>query len=415
MKSLFEWVARRASKLAGHHPRSDASALLFGGGDVISGVPVNEWTALNYSACWAAKRVISESLASLPLTVGRRLDPQGREIDNTHPVARLFNTEPNPEMSSFVFRETLQAHVCDWGGAYAEIERTKLGRPVALWPITPDVVKPFRAKTGEIAYEVRQEGPAKVIPARDMLHVPGLGFDGLTGYSVITLAREGIGLGLAAERYGAAFFGNGATPGGVLEHPGELSEPAQDRLRRSWEDKHRGPNRAGRLAILEEGMKFARTSIPPEDAQFLQTRQFQIEEVARWYNIPPLMLRDLRHATYSNIEHQSIDFVSFTVRPWAVRWEQEIARKLLTPEEKAQGYDARHDFRALLRGDIESRYKAYAIGRQWGWLNVDDIRDMEDLNPLPGNAGSSYLVPINMVSAETFDNGTGTTDTDVPG
>jgi HK97 family phage portal protein len=372
-----------------------------GGKPSLSGVEVNEQTALNSTAVFACVRILSETVASLPAITYRRNGDGGKERATTHPLYSILHDEPNPRMTALVFFETLMAHLLTWGNAYCEIEYDGRGRVKALWPLLPSQTWLREADDGEIWYhtEIPRTKQQVALPAWRVLHVPGLGFDGLSGYSVIRMNREAVGLTIATERYGAGFFGSGAKPGGVLEHPGSLSEPAQARLRESWNKMHSGLENAHRIAILEEGMKYSQIGLPPEDSQFLQTRQFQLTEVARMFRVPPHLLADLSKATFSNIEHQSIDFVVHTIRPWLVRWEQEIRRKLFSETDK-KNYFVEFLVDGLLRGDIKSRYESYQIGRQNGWLNADDIRGLENLNPIEGGAGKIYMVNAAMVPIE---------------
>jgi HK97 family phage portal protein len=374
----------------------------YGGGSKNSaGVPVNEQTALTYAAFWAAVSIISSDVASLPLILYKRGQQGGKERHTSHKLYKILHDEPNPEMSSVTFRETLQGHALTWGNGYAEIQRDGANGVKALWPITPDRVTVYRdERTLEVRYRVAREGGGEVeIPARDMLHVPGFGFDGLTGYSVVGTARESLGLGIATERFGATFFGNGSTFGGVLQHPQVLGPEAEKSLRESIQGMHQGVERSHKFLVLEEGMTYQRLGIPPNDAQFLETRKFQIAEIARWFQIPPHKLGDLERATFSNIEEQNLDYYTATLRKWLVRWEQEINRKLISPLERNIQF-AEHMIDGLLRGDISRRYSAYATGRQWGWLSVDDIRERENMNPLDDGSGKSYLVPSNMMPAD---------------
>jgi HK97 family phage portal protein len=369
-----------------------------GGGTNNTGVPVTEYSALNYSALWAAVARIAGDVASLPLILYKREKDGGKSRFTDHPTYALLHDQPNPEMTSMVFRETLQAHLLTWGNAYAEIEWRGNGRPAALWPLPPDRVVVMRSPTGRVAYRVTNPTRQDVmVPAEDMLHIPGLGFDGLMGYSVIRMARESIGLGLATERFGGSFFGNGTTFGGLLKHPGKLSDAARKNLRESIEKRHQGVDRAHKFMLIEEGMDYVKLGVSPDDAQFLETRRFQIAEIARWFQMPPHKLGDLERATFSNIEQQEIDYVTGTLRKWLKRWEQEINRKLVL-QNGAQF--AEHLVEDMLRGDIQSRYAAYAVGRQWGWLCADDIRERENMNPLPGGTGQIYLVPQNMAPAD---------------
>lgn len=377
-----------------------ARRLGLNGGATGAGVVVNETTALNYSAVWAAVSLISSQIASLPLILYKRETNGGKQRFTGHQTYRLLHDEFNPEMTSMVGRETMQAHCLTWGNAFAEIERDMLGRPIALWPLLPYQVTPFRDEAKRLQYLISTPGlPNAVIPAADMLHIPGLGFDGLMGYSPIHMAKESLALGMAAQKFGATFYGNGASFGGTVEFPEEIGPDAVSNFLESVEAKYQGPQRAHRLLVLEGGAKYNKIGVDPNAAQFLETRQFEVSEVARWFNIPPHKLRDLMRATFSNIEQQSIEFVTDTLRPWMVRWEQECNRKLVSRPERNIQY-VEHLVEGLLRGDIASRYSAYAVGRQWGWLCADDIRGLENMNPLPNGQGQIYLVPQNMAPAD---------------
>jgi HK97 family phage portal protein len=364
-----------------------------------TGVSVTESSSLQSVAVWSCVRILSETMASLPLFLYKRLPRgKGRAID--HSLYTLLHDQPNPEMTSFTFREVLMAHLVTWGNAYAEIEYDTDKMTVkALWPLRPDMMRVERNKgTGQITYgySLPYGAGQAALPAYKVLHIPGLGFDGIMGYSPITMAREAIGLSLATEEFGARFFSGGATPGGVLEHPQKMSDDAKKRLKVAWNEMHQGLSNQHRIAILEEGMKFNKIGIPLNDAQFLETRKFQKNEIAALFHVPPHMIGDLERATFSNIEEQALEFVVYTMRPWLVRWEQAINWKLLTaPNDK--GYFAEFMVDALLRGNIQARYAAYATGRQWGWLSANDIRELENQNPI--DQGNDYLIPLNMVPA----------------
>jgi len=372
------------------------------GGKPASGVTVNEKKALQVSTVLACIRILSETVASLPLNVYRRLPGGGKEKAADHVLYPILHDLPNTEMTSFNFREALQGHLGSWGNAYAEIDFDRGGRPKALWPLRPDKTWPERdKKTGKIYYKVLlPDGKGAVLPSERVLHIPGFGFDGLVGYNPITLSRESIGLAKAAEEFGARFFANDARPGVVLEHPNNLSEEAQKRLKKSWEEQYQGLSNKHRIAILEEGMTLKEVGIPPEDAQYLELRKFQVAEIARLYRIPLHLLQEHEKSTSwgSGIEQMNIGFVIHTIRPWLVRWEQVIKWKLI-PKPDQDKYFAEFKIDGLLRGDIKSRYEAYAIGRQWGWLAPDDIRELENMNPLPDKQGKIYLVPMNMMPA----------------
>lgn len=394
---LLEWLFMPAEKR--EHPSTIGEIWLHSAGLLssgVSGVDVNEQIAMTYTAVWACVRILAESVASLPLIVYRRLPDGGKERAVNHPLYTLLHDLPNAENTSVEIREMLQAHLALWGNAYCEKEFDRAGRLIALWPLRPDLVT-VKRESGVLVYDVHlPSGGTQRLMAERVMHIRGLTHDGMVGYSPIRQAREAIALGLATQQFGSAFFGNGARPGGVLEYPGVLSDKARTNLLESWDAMYKGVNNAQRVAILEEGMKYSAIGIPPEDAQFLETRKFQVTEIARIFRIPPHMLADLDRATFSNIEHQSLEFVVHTLRPWLVRWEQAINRDLFRPDERGI-YFAEHLIDGLLRGDIQSRYQAYAIGRQQGFLSANDIRALENMNPV--EHGDIYLVPLNMVPA----------------
>lgn len=372
-------------------------------GRTTSGKPVNETTAMQTTAVYACVRILSEAIASLPVHVYRYKEGGGKEKAIDHPLYQLLHDEPNPEMTSFVFRETLMSHLLIWGNAYAQIIRDGAGRVLSLYPLLPNKMDVQRDDNGEIYYVYSrnsEENPnfkeygSIWLAKEDVLHIPGLGFDGLIGYSPIAMAKNAVGMTLACEEYGASFFANGANPGGVLEHPGVLKDPGK--VRDSWNAVYRGTNNAHKIAVLEEGMKYQQIGIPPEEAQFLETRKFQINEIARLYRIPPHMVGDLEKSSFSNIEQQSLEFVKYTLDPWVIRWEQSLQKALLLPGEKGT-YFIRLNVDGLLRGDYQSRMQGYSIGRQNGWYSTNDIREMEDLNPLPDEEGGNlYLINGNM-------------------
>jgi HK97 family phage portal protein len=371
-------------------------------GPTTSGKSVNEFTAMQTTAVYSCVRILSEALASLPLHLYRYKEG-GKERVYDHPLYHLLHDEPNSEMTSFVFRETLMSHLLIWGNAYAQVIRDGAGRVVGLYPLLPNKVEVGRDKSGEIFYtyaRTSDENPnfkdygTVVLRKQDVMHIPGLGFDGLVGYSPIAMAKNAVGMTLACEEYGASFFANGANPGGVLEHPGVLKDPKK--VRDSWNEVYRGANNAHKVAVLEEGMKYQQIGIPPEEAQFLETRKFQINEIARLYRIPPHMVGDLEKSSFSNIEQQSLEFVKYTLDPWVIRWEQALQRSLLLPKEKTE-YFIKLNVDGLLRGDYQSRMSGYSIGRQNGWLSANDIREMEDMNSIPEDEGGNlYLINGNM-------------------
>jgi len=385
LKRLFE----KRSTLA--QPASWLSEAL-GAMPTLSGESISPDKALTLSSYYAAIRAVSEDVGKLPLILYRRLE-RGKSRATKHPVYRLIHDEPNREMSSMTLRETLTLHAIGWGGGFAEIVRSN-GRPVALWPLDPKRVRIDRDSTKQVIYRVQPaEGGEVVLPARDVLHIHGLGFDGLTGYSVAKLARESIGLGLALEKSGAALFGNGSLPGGVLEHPGPkgLSANAMANMREGWEKIHKGTEKSHRIAILQEGTKYQSIAVPNKDAQWIEARKFMVCELARWLRIPPHKLGDLERATFSNIEQQSIEYVTDCLMPWLKRWEHEIARKLLP---KNGSLFAEHLVDGLLRGDTPGRFSAYQVAINSGWMSRNEARALENLNPLDGL--DEMLKPMNL-------------------
>lgn len=395
IKSLFGFGQARDKPV---DKAADAGySFLFG--RTTSGKPVNERTAMQTTAVYACVRILAEAVASLPLHVYEYQDDGGKKLVHDHPLYYLLHDEPNPEMTSFVFRETLMSHLLIWGNAYAQIIRDGAGRVLGLYPLLPDKMDVQRDDRGNIYYVYsrnsdenpmfKEYGNIK-LKAEDVLHIPGLGFDGLIGYSPIAMAKNAVGMTLACEEYGASFFANGANPGGVLEHPGVLKDPSK--VRESWNSVYRGVNNAHKIAVLEEGMKYQQIGIPPEEAQFLETRKFQINEIARLYRIPPHMVGDLDKSSFSNIEQQSLEFVKYTLDPWVIRWEQSLQRSLLLPGEKGK-YFIKLNVDGLLRGDYQSRMNGYAVGRQNGWFSANDIREMENMNPIPDEEGGNlYLI-----------------------
>lgn len=368
-----------------------------------SGKVVTERSAMQMTAVYACVRILSEAIAGLPLHMYRYKEDGGKEKALDHPLYLLLHDEPNPEMSSFVFRETLMTHLLLWGNAYAQIIRNGKGEVVALYPLMPNKMTVSRDEAGQLyyTYQKSQEELPKgnnytvILHPSDVLHIPGLGFDGLVGYSPIAMAKNAIGLAIATEEYGSKFFANGAAPSGVLEHPGTIKDP--QRVRESWMSQFGGSANSNKIAVLEEGLKYTPISISPEQAQFLETRKFQINEIARIFRVPPHMVGDLEKSSFSNIEQQSLEFVKYTLDPWVVRWEQSIQRTLLTQDEK-KTYFVKFNVEGLLRGDYQSRMSGYATARQNGWMSANDIRELENLDRIPAeDGGDLYLVNGNML------------------
>lgn len=372
----------------------------FGGGASKSGVQVNEETALTLTSVWAAVNVISTDLAKLPIKVLQAKSATDRQEIRSHPVHTLLNRRPNQDCgTAFSFRQTLISHALLWGNGFAYVERDGAGRPLALWHMLPNRTRIARETNGSkrVFYEYYPFNAATVsIPSEDVVHVRGLSFDGVVGYSVVSKAREAWGAALACQQFAAAFWSNGALPSGVIEYPGELSPTATKNLRESFQEQFAGVDNAGKPIVLEEGAKFTPTSVAPDDAQFLESRTFARSEVAAWFRLSPHKIGDLSRSSFSNISSLNQQHVSEALIHWAVAFEQEVNSTLFTPSERDGGFYVEHNFDAFLRGDMESRSKAYMTGRQAGYLSVNDIRAKEN-EPSIGPEGDIYLQPVNMV------------------
>ena len=383
--------------------RTTGSSYAFFMGGSTAGKAVNERSAMQMTAVYACVRILSEAIAGLPLHLYEYGGDGSKEKAVEHPLYFLLHDEPNQEMTSFVFRETLMTHLLLWGNAYAQVIRNGKGEVIALYPLMPNRMEVNRTDKGQLYYQYTTssddaptvEGSTAVLMPEDVLHIPGLGFDGLVGYSPIAMAKNAIGLAIATEEYGAKFFANGAAPSGVLEHPGTIKDP--QRVRDAWMSQFSGSRNAGKVAVLEEGMKYTPISISPEQAQFLETRKFQINEIARIFRVPPHMVGDLEKSSFSNIEQQSLEFVKYTLDPWVIRWEQSLQRTLLSSEEKKRYY-FKFNLEGLLRGDYASRMTGYATARQNGWMSANDIRELENLDRIPAELGGElYLINGNML------------------
>ena len=391
MKNPFSVFFRARDK-----PRDSVSAApSFYFGTSGSGKAVNATTAIQLSTVYACVRVISETVASLPLGVYEATDAGNRKATE-HPLYKLLHDEPNSEMTSFILREVMLGHLLLWGNSYCQIIRTGRNKITGLYPLLPDKMTVDRDKNCALTYTYSTaSGQTVVLAPEDVLHIPGLGFDGVMGYSPIALEKNAIGLGIASEEYGSKFFSNGARPSGILTHPNTVKNPKA--LRESWNAAYGGSSNANRVAILEEGMRFEPIAIPNNEAQFLETRKFQVDEICRIFRVPPHLVGNLEHATFSNIEHQSIDFAVHTIRPWLVRIEQSMNRALFSEQEKERFY-VQFNIDGLMRGDYKSRMEGYAIGINNGFMCPNDIRSLENMNPIPAEeGGNAFLVNGNML------------------
>lgn len=387
--------------------RDSGQVFTFGRSD--SGEVVNERSAMQIATVYACVRLLAETVAGLPLHLFRDTGNNAKEKASDHPLYRLLYRQPNPEMTSFSFRETLMTHLLLWGNAYAQIIRDGRNNILALYPLLPEYMETDRDDKGRIYYiyhAYTDEKPGKknqdiYFRYDEVFHVPGLGFNGLIGFSPIAMMKNALGTTLAVEKYGSAFFKNGAQPSGVLEHPGILKNP--EKIRQNWSDVYGGSQNAHKVAVLEEGMKYTAISLPPEDSQFLSTREFGVNEICRIFRVPPHMVQDLSHSTFSNIEHQSIDFVVHTLTPWLVRFEQSITKDLLLPDEQDEYY-AKFNVDGLLRGDYQSRMQGYATGISNGFLCPNDIRTLEQMDRIPAEkGGDSYYLNGGYVRLEDTD------------
>lgn len=372
----------------------------FGGGNkAVSGVSVSPESAERLGTVFSCVNVISQDVASIPILTYKR---QGRvkERARDHPAFKLLHDEANPYMTAMVFKETIMGHILLRGNGYANIEFNKKGYPVALWPLNPKLTEAVIDK-GRLWYVTQlPSGEYRKLSHHEVLHIPAYSFDGIKGKSPIQVAIETIGLAIASESFGSRFFSNGARPSGVLEHPGVLGDNAQTNIRNSWNNIHKGLNNSHRIAILEEGMTYKQIGIAPEDAQFLETRKYQRSEICGLYRISPHKIADLERATFSNIEHSNIDHVVSTLRPWLIKWEQELNRKLFTDKE-SQVFFCEHLIDAMLRGDSKTRAEVYQKGRQNGYYSTNDILEMENRNPIDDPAADAYLVNGAMISIQT--------------
>ena len=393
---IFKHIFRSRDKPQNYLSGSSYNVLF---GRTTSGKNVDERSAMQVTTVYACVRILAEAVAGLPLHTYRYLSGGAKEKALDHPLYYLLHDEPNPEMTSFVFRETLMSHLLLWGNAYAQIIRNGKGQITALYPLMPNRMTVDRTSNGKIYYTylvndsdnptLKAQGQV-YFRKEDIFHIPGLGFDGLVGYSPISMAKNAIGMALATEEYGAKFFENGASPSGVLEHPGTIKDP--DRLRESWNSLFKGSGNSHKVAVLEEGLSFKPIAISPNEAQFLETRKFQIDEIARIFRVPPHMVGDLEKSSFSNIEQQSLEFLKYTLDPWVTRWEQSIHRSLILESEK-RDYFVKFNVDGLLRGDYQSRMNGYAVGIQNGFMSPNDIRSLENMDLIPDELGGNlYLI-----------------------
>lgn len=378
---------------------------MFGGNITTSGVNVTSERAIAHTAVYDCVNILSQSIASLPFSVYKREVLKDKSLNNkafNHPLYTILHDEPNNEMTSYTWRVVVMVHLALRGNHFSQIIRNNAGKVTGIYPLNPDKMQIVRLENKELRYMYQSDSYGQVpLYPNEILHFIGMTMDGIIGMSPIEYNRHAIGMSIAMEEFGGTYFKNGANGGGVLHTENKLSEPAFERLKSEWASKYAGLVNANKPIILEEGLKWEKLAISNEDSQFLQSRKFQKSEIASIYRIPPHMINEMDKATFSNIEHQSIQFVTDAIRPWVVNIEQECRRKLLSDSEKANHY-MRLNLAALLRGDTKSRYEAYGMGIKDGWLVRNEAREMEDLNPLDGL--DEPLYPLNM--AKEGDNAT---------
>lgn len=366
-----------------------------------SGIRVSQWSSLQMSAVYACIRLLSETIAQLPLVIRRRT-ADGSELAYEHPLFNILHNTPNRWMSSFNWRNCTQFHVCGWGNGYSYIVRNQLGEPRALYPLLPDRTFPQLIDDQLTYWTTVNDNGLELIP-EDVIHVQSLGFDGLVGISPIHLHREAVGLGMAAQKFGAKLFSSGSLLSGILKHPGRLKRKPEkpddpspvQRLRNQWKQLYTGLDNANTVAVLEEGMEFQKIAINPDDAQFIESRRFQIAEIARIFNVPGYLINDLEKTTFNNLSQLSMSFLRYTIMPWIVRWEQELNRKLFP---KSSTFFVKFNLQGLLRGTLDERKEYYKTAIEYGWLSRNEVRELEDLNRVEGL--DEYLRPLNLGSGQ---------------
>ncbi|HNB43615.1 MAG TPA: phage portal protein [Burkholderiaceae bacterium] len=362
-----------------------------------AGVTVTEDTALTLAEWWACVSVISRTVAALPWRVYERSAQGRRPLDNA--VAWLLDSQPNPEMTAFSFREALMAHVLNWGNGYAEIQRDLSGRPVALWLITPDRVCLERRDSGALYYKVTaDDGTTNELDPANVFHVHGLGFDGLVGYSPVRMAARSIGIGIAQDTFAGSFYQNGTVLGTVVEIGANMNKEQIQQMEAYLNERHGGPSKAFGVKVSPNGTKVHQIGMPLNDAQFIESRQFTVTMAARWLGVPPHKIADLTRSTNNNIEHQGIEFVTDAIVPWAKRMEQEADVKLFGARAQGRIY-TKLSVNALMRGDSQARANFYAAMVRMGAMSINEVRELEELNGI-GKPGDAHLVQLNQTTLE---------------
>jgi len=367
-------------------------------GAASSGVMVSPAAALQSSAVWGCVRLIAESVAMLPLIVYRRLSDGGKQRASGHPLYDILHDSPNDTQTAFTFKRTIMTHALLWGRGYAQIVPGPRGPVDQLRLVHPDAVRVEMLPGGRVRYQVRgEDGHEQPINDEDMFVLPGLSLDGVTGLSLVQYARESVGLALAAEQYSARFYSQDATPGGILKHPRTLTPEVADRIRDSWQQAHAGLHNAHQVAVLEEGMEYQSIGINNQDAQLVEQLDWSVADIARFFNVPLHMIQAMTKSTSwgSGMEEMNAEFVVFTLMPWLSNFENMAQKKLVAAP---RTYFVEFLVDALVRGKLLDRYQAYNIGRNGGWLSINDVRRLENMNPVPG--GDQYMQPLNMQEIE---------------
>jgi HK97 family phage portal protein len=361
----------------------------FGAAPNSSGVMVSEKNATQIVAFWSAVNTISDTLAELPMKLIRTKEDGTTETVTRHPALRVLRN-PNPMMVPVTFRSTSQAHTLTWGNSYAYIVRNSLGLPVELWPLNPAETNSI-VENRELYFNTSLDIGKTKIPSVDIIHIPALTRNGIDGMSIVSEQREMLGSAIAQQSFAGKFFANGARPSGLLSYPGKVRDPKK--IKEALEAAT-GNENAHSMMVLDNDAKFTPFSIPPEDAQFLQTREFSIDEIGRMFRLPLHFLNKMGQATFNNLEMMGTHFVQYTMMPWIIRHEQEYTRKLLKPGEIDRGLRFKFNVSALIRGDIKTRSEVYAKGVQFGWVTRNEVRALEDMNPLEGL--DDPLIPANL-------------------
>lgn len=386
MKNPFGWLLNLFRR--GEDPRRQIRYTL---PYPVSGLNLSPDEMLSVATVWACIDAIASSIAAVPWNVYQPLGPHRRQLLYDDALMDLLNVRPNPEMTAIGFREAMLFQAIPFGNAYAEIVPNRAGRVSQLWPLVSDRMQVVRDENWGLIYRYYQvDGSSADLPPERVFHLRGPGLYGLMGDNVIARAAKSISVAAAQERYAASFFGQGASPGGVLEVPGKLTPEVHKRLKDDWAEKQKGPENAHKPLFLEAGMKWQTVAVDPQKAQLIEERQFSVEDIARWFKVPPHKIGHLLRATFSNIEHQSIEFVRDALTPWCRRLEQEADYKLFRRDRapwKCTGLDTR----SLSQGDAQARANYYASGRQNGWLNANEIRAEEGYDEI-GSDGDVYLV-----------------------